>query len=319
MNNLDLWNKVKQPPETVLKKIAGGRLAGKTDISPQWRFQALTEQFGMCGIGWKYVVEKKWSEQGTAGQVFAFADISLYVKVGDTWSDPIPGSGGSMLIEQEKNGLHCNDEAYKMAVTDAISVAAKQLGFAADIYLGLWDGSKYRDVQPLPDPMDQRQPADQRSALPQPAQAQQTNGNAPSSPSRPRPIRSRGTQAIPPRTATPDLSALPVGVTPPDNDLPWDPKEPMNPDGFKAPPLPQINLSAKKPTDLIGQPEFDQIVGWMHKKRIGKSKLLPYIRSEFGLLSDGTASTMQLTVAQFNKLIATMIEHPELIDPGFQA
>jgi len=30
-----------------------------------------------------------------------------------------------------------------MAVTDALSVALKMLGVAADIYLGRWDGSKY--------------------------------------------------------------------------------------------------------------------------------------------------------------------------------
>ena len=32
-----------------------------------------------------------------------------------------------------------------MALTDALSVAMKQLGVAAKIYEGLWDGSKYRD------------------------------------------------------------------------------------------------------------------------------------------------------------------------------
>ena len=32
---------------------------------------------------------------------------------------------------------HLNDEAYKMALTDAISVACKQLGVGADVYLSL--------------------------------------------------------------------------------------------------------------------------------------------------------------------------------------
>lgn len=106
----------------------------------------MTEQFGICGQGWKYTIDKLWTEQGTAGQVFCFALISVYVRgQGDTWNDPIPGIGGHMLIEHETKGLHNNDEGYKMAVTDALSVALKMLGVAADIYLGLWDGSKYRD------------------------------------------------------------------------------------------------------------------------------------------------------------------------------
>ena len=43
----------------------------------------------------------------------------------------------------EKSGPHVSDEAFKMALTDALSVALKMIGVAADIYLGLFDGSKY--------------------------------------------------------------------------------------------------------------------------------------------------------------------------------
>jgi hypothetical protein len=48
-----------------------------------------------------------------------------------------------MLVPLEAGGLYANDEAFKMAVTDALSVAMKMLGMGADIYAGLWDGSKY--------------------------------------------------------------------------------------------------------------------------------------------------------------------------------
>lgn len=41
-----------------------------------------------------------------------------------------------MLITAEKEGLHTNDEAYKMALTDALSVAMKAIGVGADVYLG---------------------------------------------------------------------------------------------------------------------------------------------------------------------------------------
>ena len=145
MDNLKIYNALKQPPKEALRQIQGGRLSGKTDINPQWRYKAMTEQFGMCGIGWKYETVKVWNEPIADGQVFAFAMISLYTKQGDSWSEPIPGLGGSMLVEKEKAGLHANDEGYKMAITDALSTAMKMLGVAADIYAGLWDGAKYRD------------------------------------------------------------------------------------------------------------------------------------------------------------------------------
>ena len=50
------------------------------------------------------------------------------------------------MVVKESGGLHINDEAYKMAVTDALSVALKMLGVGADVYMGLYDGSKYKDA-----------------------------------------------------------------------------------------------------------------------------------------------------------------------------
>lgn len=142
MNSLELWDKVKQPPPTALRTIEAGRLKGKSDINPQWRYQVMTEHFGMCGVGWKYDVEV-WNEPAPDGQVFAFAKVNLSVLCAGEWSEPIPGIGGSMLVSKEQAGLHASDEGYKMAITDALSVAMKMLGVGANIYLGLSD-SKYQ-------------------------------------------------------------------------------------------------------------------------------------------------------------------------------
>jgi len=144
-DNLSIYNALKQPPKEALRAIQGGRLAGKTDINPQWRYKALTEQFGPCGIGWKYEITRVFSEPASEGQVFAFAEVQLFIKQ-EEWSDPIPGYGGSMLVEKEKAGLHSSDEGYKMAITDALSAAMKMIGVAADVYAGLWDGTKYNNA-----------------------------------------------------------------------------------------------------------------------------------------------------------------------------
>lgn len=162
MDNMEIWNGHRTPPVTVLKTITGGRLKGMTDINPQWRYQALTEQFGPCGIGWKYEITRLWTEPGTNGEVLAFATINLCVKINDVWSDPIPGIGGSKLISKEREGTFNQDEVYKMATTDALSVACKMLGIAADIYAGLWDGTKYRDP-----PTAETKHPDKKSTAPQ--------------------------------------------------------------------------------------------------------------------------------------------------------
>jgi hypothetical protein len=147
---MDLWQSFARPPETALKRIGAGRLRGKTDISPQWRYQAMTEAFGACGLGWYYTIDDLWTVDGDHGEVFAFARVSLYIRESEagTWSMAIPGVGGSMLQAAETKGIHNNDEAYKMATTDALGVAMNRLGVAADIYLGLFDGSKYTTPSP---------------------------------------------------------------------------------------------------------------------------------------------------------------------------
>lgn len=149
-DNMKYWNALKTPPPEALKPIQGGRLKGKTDISPQWRYQAMTELFGPIGLGWKYEVVELWSESGSADQVMCFAKVNVYYAIrqdpdfirefGVVWSAPIPGTGGSLLIEKESKGLHTSDEGYKMAITDALSVAMKMLGVGADVYMGMADG-----------------------------------------------------------------------------------------------------------------------------------------------------------------------------------
>lgn len=148
MGNLDIYNRVKSVPETALKTIQAGRLKGKSDINPMWRIKTLTEVFGLCGVGWKYVITNKQTINGGNNEIAAFVDIDLFVKYNGEWSEAIPGTGGSSFVANEKNGLYVSDECFKMALTDAISVACKALGVAADVY---WneDNTKY-DEPPQP-------------------------------------------------------------------------------------------------------------------------------------------------------------------------
>lgn len=150
MKNTTIWDGVCKPPQSALKEIKGGRLKGMTDINPQWRYRAMTETFGVCGFGWVYTIDRLWTEKGVDAEVMAFAQVSLKVKTGGEWSEPIVGIGGSALIARESGGPKASDECYKMAITDALSVAMKMLGVGADIYMGRWDGSKYKGEDASP-------------------------------------------------------------------------------------------------------------------------------------------------------------------------
>lgn len=145
MEKMEIYNATKECPKNALKEIKAGRLKGKSDINPMWRIKTLTEQFGACGVGWYYDITKQWTEHGASGEIAAFCNIDLFIKVDGEWSKPIKGTGGSSFISQEKGGLYLSDECYKMALTDAISVACKALGFAADVY---WNADRTKYDQP---------------------------------------------------------------------------------------------------------------------------------------------------------------------------
>lgn len=138
MTNLEIYDRSRSVPEEAKKTIGAGRTKGFTDINPMWRIKKLTELFGPCGIGWYYEPLNKWIE-AVNNEICAFVDIYLYIKLDGEWSKPIAGTGGSKLATVEKSGVYVSDECYKMATTDAISVACKQLGIGADVY---WDKDK---------------------------------------------------------------------------------------------------------------------------------------------------------------------------------
>lgn len=107
--NLSVFNKVRQVPQSALKQIGAGRLKGMSDVNPLWRIMAMTDTFGICGIGWKYEIIKQWTET-YGNEIKGFCNINLYVKVDGSWSDAIPGTGGSSFVTIERNGAYVNDE-----------------------------------------------------------------------------------------------------------------------------------------------------------------------------------------------------------------
>lgn len=156
MDNLSVWKKVSKTPPVFLREITSGNLKGKHDINPQWRLMAMTQAFGMVGHGWTYRIVRTWSEQSTAlakdkkspdPTMMVFVEVAVKTKINGEWGEEFYGIGGSQIVQQFNNYSSANDEGYKMALTDALSVAFKAVGVAADIYFGNFDGSKYnRDI-----------------------------------------------------------------------------------------------------------------------------------------------------------------------------
>lgn len=152
-DNMKLYNLGRTVPQEAMKEIKAGRLKGFTDINPMWRIKRLTEMFGPCGIGWWYTIkDKNIIHDEITKQAAAFVDIELFYVDPETslTSHAIPGTGGSGFISQESKGAYMSDECFKMALTDAISVAAKSIGIGADVYYQK-DRDKYNNPAPIGD------------------------------------------------------------------------------------------------------------------------------------------------------------------------
>lgn len=164
--NMRIYDAVRNVPEQAKKKINGGRLAGMTDINGMWRIKVLTEQFGPCGEGWYISDVQYWQDRlDKNDSVALFCSILLHVKMDGAWSQPIYGIGGNMLVAAEKSGTRLDDEAYKKAYTDAISVACKALGIGADVYFEK-DVTKYSEYEGESEQKDKQQPAQQHAQQP---------------------------------------------------------------------------------------------------------------------------------------------------------
>jgi len=142
--NMRFYGKVQDTPQDARKEITAGRLKGYTDINPMFRIKKLTEVFGPVGFGWWTQHEEFKFAECKTGETAVFCKLELVVVDPETEmeSHPITGVGGNKFVANEKNGPYCNDEAMKMAYTDALSIACKSLGFCHDIYYAK-DRTKY--------------------------------------------------------------------------------------------------------------------------------------------------------------------------------
>jgi len=133
-NNLCFYEEGRSVPQEAQKSFNNGRFSG-TDINPMWRIKKLTDMFGPAGIGWYTEVVSRDIKQASDGTQCAFIGLNLYIKVDGEWSKPIYGEGGNTFEAKTSKGyVSVSDEAFKMAYTDALGIAAKALGIGADIW-----------------------------------------------------------------------------------------------------------------------------------------------------------------------------------------
>lgn len=152
MNNLDLWNKLEKTDPSRTKQFSRTGGFKGTAINATYIKKRLTEAFGPCGKGWRFVLEE---ERIIEGPKLESGDLSqLHVVRGhleyrdadtDKWYQTSPQFGQTMLVGEHGNPkwTYFDEEAPKKSITDCTTKCAVDLGLAADIHLGLYDDNRY--------------------------------------------------------------------------------------------------------------------------------------------------------------------------------
>jgi hypothetical protein len=143
--NMALWNSVfvTDPEHTKPFSRAGGFRG--TAIKPYWLVKRATETFGPHGIGWGHEEHDVRVVEGPEGRVAVFSKVSVwYLSPTGQRAETGPQWGGTLLVDKRKDGgLFMDDEAFKKSITDGITKCLSYIGFAGDVHMGLFDGSKY--------------------------------------------------------------------------------------------------------------------------------------------------------------------------------
>jgi len=130
IKNKNIWDQVKQTNPRFTKKVDFGR--GFTSIDPMYQIGKMTEIFGPVGQGWGYVVNYHYTDK------YISAEVSVWTEDRKNFYGPVC----SLMPLQNSKGKF-DDEAGKKVMTDALTKAFSHLGMSADVFLGLFDSSKY--------------------------------------------------------------------------------------------------------------------------------------------------------------------------------
>lgn len=142
MTNKALWQRAFTTDPKAVKAITGKQYKGNSP-KPYWIVERLTDEFGPCGIGWGFTILSERFER--------FGDTeSLHVAVVRLWYVMDSQRGEFEQVGQTRSSYMSaagkfivDEDAPKKSVTDALVKCASYLGFAGDIFSGMWDDSKY--------------------------------------------------------------------------------------------------------------------------------------------------------------------------------
>ncbi|MBH8578755.1 hypothetical protein [Bisbaumannia pacifica] len=156
-DHLSLWHQVEKTPTTAVKPatINGQQI---TAIDTMHMIRLATQTFGPMGLGWGYRIEDERYDQGApipdpkGGEPLGH-ELTHTVRL-TLWyqwqgqKGEVTQFGHTRAVYRTNRGTWMTDgEAPKKSVSDAMKKCLSLLGFAADIFTGLFDDQDYRALR----------------------------------------------------------------------------------------------------------------------------------------------------------------------------
>lgn len=143
MDNKALWNRVMTTDPKAVKPITGKSYQGNSP-KPYWLIDRATQEFGPIGIGWGVTVKSERFERLSETDVLHVAVVSVWYVLDGKRSETFDQMGGTKAAyKTAKGSIMVDEDAGKKSVTDGMVKCLSMLGFAGDIFSGMWDDSKY--------------------------------------------------------------------------------------------------------------------------------------------------------------------------------
>lgn len=161
MTNRAFWDRVQKTDPRRVKKITGKQYQGNSP-QPYYLVERMTEEFGMCGIGWGIHIINERMERLSETDVLHVAVVEIWYMLGEKKASIEQVGQTKAAYMSSKGSLVVDEDAPKKSVTDAMTKCMSYLGFSGDIFSGHWDDSKY--VQALTEEFTKADVEKQRQA-----------------------------------------------------------------------------------------------------------------------------------------------------------
>ena len=135
-DEMRIWERVCKTDPKHTKHV--GQRGGFTAIDAQYQVQTATEVFGPVGVGWGY--ECLHGIEVVGEVALAVTNLTLWYMDGGEKRSYGPVRACNQLVGAKGR---VDEDAWKKALTDALTKALSHLGFNADVFLGKFDDNRY--------------------------------------------------------------------------------------------------------------------------------------------------------------------------------